>query len=229
MKTNIRRLLPTFFLFSLITILSSNHIGAFKKVEPKNDFTTKQIIVENNVTEIIGSNSQSANNIELQTLVYDPLIHVSAEWIDLPEYPGYHGTKTWENYKAITNRASKQYQLQTFATTDEYGFRKLDGRYLVAVGTYFLAPSGTYIDIMLDNGTIIPAIVGDIKSDKHTDEKYNVYTMHSKCATEFICDASISQYCNGDVSYVFPDKWKSNVYSIRVYDYNYLIDGPTKK
>lgn len=158
--------------------------------------------------------------IEMEELVKDPLILAGFEWYDLPEYAPYHGTKTWENYTAISNRASKHYQLQQFCTTDEYGFRKLEDRYVVAIGTYFHAPVGAYIDILLENGTEIPAIVGDIKSDAHTDAT-NTYTIHTSCATEFICDKSITRYCRGDISDVFPE-WESKATSIKVYDYNYF-------
>ncbi|MDO5150838.1 MAG: hypothetical protein Q4D76_15835 [Oscillospiraceae bacterium] len=30
------------------------------------------------------------------------------------------------------------------------------------------APCGTYIDLIIENGVLIPCIVGDIKADAHT-------------------------------------------------------------
>lgn len=163
--------------------------------------------------------------IELQSMQKNPLFSAKTNMVELPKNPKYTGAKTWENYKAISNRASRQYKLQVLAESDDYGFRKLDGRYLVAIGTIFQAPSGTYVDIYLENGTIIPCIVGDIKSDAHTDES-RTYTIHSMCATEFICDSKITNHCSGDVSKVFPE-WFSKVNSILVYEYNYFENGPT--
>ena len=110
----------------------------------------------------------------------------------------------------------------------EYGFRMLDERYMIAIGTYFNAPVGTYVDLYLYDGPIIPCIVGDIKSDAHTDEIYHAYTVKSGCATEFIASSEIKKYCNGDVTDV-ARKFKNPVIAIRVYDYNYLTNGPIKK
>ena len=45
------------------------------------------------------------------------------------------GKKTYMSYKTITDKTSRQYELQTIAYTDEYGFRKIGDRYLVAIGT----------------------------------------------------------------------------------------------
>ena len=53
---------------------------------------------------------------------------------------------------------SVQLCLQQEAVTDVNGFRLLDNRYLVAVGTFCNAPCGTYIDLILENGVLIPCL-----------------------------------------------------------------------
>jgi len=53
----------------------------------------------------------------------------------LPENPDYWGFKSYEPYYLITAQ-SIQLCLQYDAITDSNGFRLLDGRYLVAVGTF---------------------------------------------------------------------------------------------
>jgi len=135
---------------------------------------------------------------------------------ELPENPAYTGFKAYEPYTSITSKSSRQWQLQQDAVTDINGFRLLDGRYLVALGTYFDAPCGTYVDIILENGVLIPCIVGDIKSDAHTDEETHTYSQ-CMCATEFIVD---EKYCPvrdiGNISYVY-DEWNSKVKCIWVY------------
>lgn len=50
-----------------------------------------------------------------------------------------------------------------------------DGRYLVAVGTYFANNIGDKIDILFDDGTILKCVVGDFKADRHTDETHRYY------------------------------------------------------
>lgn len=139
----------------------------------------------------------------------------------LPYNGKYGGFKSYESYTAITDKDSDQYALQTMAWTDTDAFRRVEDYYLVAVGTYFEAPVGTIVDVVLDNGTVIPCIVGDIKSDEHTDSSYHIWT-ENQCATEFIVDALFTEaQTTGDVSCVFPE-WQSEVVSIKVYEKNYL-------
>ena len=137
----------------------------------------------------------------------------------LPENPDYWGFKSYEPYYLITAQ-SIQLCLQYDAVTDSNGFRLLDGRYLVAVGTFCNAPCGTYIDLMLENGVLIPCIVGDIKADIHTDET-NTFTVASMCASEFIVDDTISPAAwYGDISMVY-EEWNSKIHSVRVYNKNF--------
>jgi len=137
----------------------------------------------------------------------------------LPENPDYSGFKSYEPYYLITSQSVQLY-LQYDAVTDDNGFRLLDGRYLVAVGTFCNASCGTYIDLILENGVLIPCIVGDIKSDAHTDDTH-AYTSSTMCASEFIVDDRICPAAwSGDVSTVY-EEWGANVKAIRVYYMNY--------
>lgn len=139
----------------------------------------------------------------------------------LPYNGNYGGFKSYESYTAITDKDSDQYALQTIAWTDTDAFRRVDDYYLVAVGTYFEAPVGTAIDVVLENGTVIPCLVGDIKADEHTDSSYHIWS-DNNCATEFIVDALFTDAkTTGDVSSVYP-AWQSRVVSIKVYENNYL-------
>lgn len=170
-------------------------------------------------TDIIVGGSD--NRLESDVLTKDALYNVNYTVYDLPKYAPYYGQKAYENYSAITSRPSKQYKLQEVAYTDEYGFRLYQDRYLIAVGTYFNAPVGTYIDVELANGVIIPCIVGDIKSDRDTEDN-NVYSLSCACATEFIVDGRIiDPYTRGDVSYII-EGWDSEVVHIIVYEHNYF-------
>lgn len=139
------------------------------------------------------------------------------------EVNNHNGMKTWMPY-TLFNKISNQYKLQTYAKTDIHGFREIDGRYLVAVGTGVNVPVGGYIDIYLSNGEIIPAIIGDIKADADTDSKH-ITTVSSGCVCEFIVDkASLTSIITlmGDVSYQY-DEWQSPIVAFKVYDsLNYL-------
>lgn len=140
---------------------------------------------------------------------------------DIPRNSGF---KSFMSYRSITCRTSDQFLLQDkYAYTGKYGIRQVDGRYCVAVGTAFDAGIGTYIDLILENGTVIPCIVADIKASCHTLAD-NITTAASGCVSEFVVDTGklsfkVKQY--GDVSKCCKE-WDSPVEMIRVYEKNIL-------
>ena len=134
------------------------------------------------------------------------------------DIPKTRGFKSYMPYTAITNKKSKQYKLQQIASTGAYGIRVVDSRYLVAIGTAFNAEVGTYIDLILEDGFVIPCIVGDVKSPRHTDSS-NMITMHNGCVSEFIIDSKAlhkSIKKSGDVSSCNKN-WSGCVRAIVVY------------
>ena len=142
------------------------------------------------------------------------------------EAPITSGFKSYMPYTAITSQSSNQYKLQQMAYTGNYGIRMMDGCYCVAIGTGVNADIGTYYDLILENGTIISCIVGDVKADKHTD-KDNMVTVANGCLTEFIVNSSAldrNAKRMGDISYCC-DEWNSRVKKIRVYDKNTFEEG----
>ena len=128
------------------------------------------------------------------------------------------GFKSYMPYTAITKINSKQYKLQQWAHTDYQGFRIYEGRYIVALGSGVGATVGQYVDIVLQNGTHIPAIMGDAKSDADTDAS-NLFCSNG-CCTEFIIDKNylISLVkTSGDCS-LANAAWQSPVVAINVLD-----------
>ena len=83
-------------------------------------------------------------------------------------YPGGGEFKCYMDYRAITSTGSPQYQLQQEAYTDEYGLRKVDDFYCVALGSAFGSKIGARYIITLDNGNQVPVILADQKADQHT-------------------------------------------------------------
>lgn len=134
--------------------------------------------------------------------------------------PETSGFKSFMSYKSITSKSSPQYKLQhEKAYTGKNGIRQVDGRYCVAIGSYFTNEIGALFDLVLENGTVIPCILADQKADKDTDSQ-NIITRHNGCLSEFIVDVGnlkreIARM--GDVSY-FNNNWDSPVESIRVYE-----------
>lgn len=78
---------------------------------------------------------------------------------------------SYERLTAITAKNSHQYGFcYSKCAADKDGFlRDKDGRYAVAVGTAYADAVGDKIDVQYQDGTIVKMVVGDFKSDRHTD------------------------------------------------------------
>lgn len=121
------------------------------------------------------------------------------------------------DYRCITNTSSRQYKLQKKAYTGSYGIRQVDGRYCIAVGSYYTEKIGTYIDLILKNGTVIPCILADCKANKDTDGK-NQKTADGSLV-EFVVDTpklSKKVRIRGDVAYS-TKAWNSKIVKIKIH------------
>ena len=132
--------------------------------------------------------------------------------------------KSFES-KNVFGRATNQQKLQNMASTDSKGFRVVGGRYCIAVGSAIGEEIGTYIDLVLENGTVIPCVMGDQKADCDTD--WSNQRTSNGCVSEFIVDVN-RLCCNGtragslgDVSYA-NEGWNSRVKEFRIYEQNVL-------
>lgn len=137
-----------------------------------------------------------------------------------PEYAiptGNTGFKSYMDYRAITNKNSAQWDLQTKCWTDKDGLRRKGDYYVVALGSYYADHIGDRFIVTLDTGVEIPVIVGDLKADKHTDatNRYTLTEDGRKNILEFVVDTqSLPEMARkmGDISYV--GGFKGNVRSI---------------
>ena len=137
-----------------------------------------------------------------------------------PEYAipsGNTSFKSYMDYRAITNKNSAQWDLQTKCWTDKDGLRRKGDYYVVALGSYYADHIGDRFIITLDTGVEIPVIVGDLKADKHTDatNRYTLTEDGRKNILEFVVDTqSLPEMARkmGDVSYV--SGFRGNVRSI---------------
>lgn len=127
--------------------------------------------------------------------------------------------KSFMSYESITSKSSHQYQLQQNAYTGEYGIRKVYNRYCIAVGSYFTTEIGTYIDLVLQNGIVIPCVLADCKADKDTDNLH-MKTIHDQSLVEFVINTKcIDSYVlkTGDISNVCVE-WNSPIIKIKIYE-----------
>ena len=140
--------------------------------------------------------------------------------------PNHRDFKSFMPYEAIKSWTPKD--LQDVAYTGTYGIRMVDGRYCVAVGTACKADIGTYVDLVLANRTVIPAIVSDTKADKDTQSN-NLITADNDCCSEFIVNVESLPYAvrnsnhtgSGNISSCCKE-WESPVVEIRVFKTNYF-------
>ena len=146
--------------------------------------------------------------------------------IQVPQTEGYTGMKKYESYTSITVTSSLQWKMAHEAdmTVDSNGFCKWGGRYGVAVGSVVCKTIGTYIDVVLENGTVIKCVMFDMKSDDDTTANHMFTDSTNPCCSEFTVDlATLNPTVKqmGDCSYL-KDKWKSKVKEFRVYQTNWL-------
>lgn len=199
------------------TLLRAGSIQAM--AQELNDLDTQAIVTYTD-DAIVGAEI-SEEVVEPEEIINTTTYNIASTFINNEGVTvKYDGKKTYERYGKIT--AYTAGDLQDIATTDENGFRKLDDRYMVAIGSAFNTEIGQYFDLVLENGTVIPCIMGDLKADVHTDATHT-FTSASKCATEFIVDTKmipkdIKQA--GDVSKL-DSSWDSKVVQIVVYDKYY--------
>ncbi len=143
------------------------------------------------------------------------------------EIANHNGMKTWMPYN-LFGKKTQQYKLQQYAETDSLGFRCVNGRYICAIGTGADVEVGQYFDLVLENGEIVPCIVGDIKADFDTNAD-NLTTTYSGCVCEFIVDDSVLLKAvkrSGDVSAI-DESYDSPVKAIRVYEKINFFEGKT--
>ena len=154
---------------------------------------------------------------KMELLLWQKIIVNSRVRDDVPR----NHIKSYMGYHMITATSSPQYRLQhTLAYTGNYGIRQVNGRYCVALGSAYITKIGTYFDLILENGTVIPCILADQKDDKDTDSS-NKITEHDMSLTEFVVSEwSLSSNVTrmGDISYA-ANSWNSPVKYIKIYDY----------
>lgn len=105
--------------------------------------------------------------------------------------------KSFMDYRTITNRASRQYELlhSSNIITNEQGLRcyQLDDQVypLVAVGSGVTTQVGQRLDISIQANNqpehVLQAVVGDLKADKDTDSTHT-YHVVDKSMVEFLVD-----------------------------------------
>lgn len=128
--------------------------------------------------------------------------------------------KSYMPYTAITNESSDQWKLQHSdeCYTGDYGIRMVNGRYCVAVGSAFTTKIGTWLDVVLTDGTVIECVLADCKADVDTDSTHT-YCVYDETTVEFVIDKDvIDPDAKKRGSFHIIDGWEAGVEYIVVYD-----------
>ena len=185
--------------------------GESEEAVAESDSVSVSSVAGSSVTEESESDPENQENVTGTEATEQPETYEV-----IKEYPITDGntTKTVLPYKAF-GKNTNQAKLQSLCQTNEVGLRVYDGRFTIAVGTYFDTAVGQYFDLVLENGTVIPCIMGDLKADIHTDSR-GLFTEASGCMTEFIVDRTYLPNKNS-ATYCYDD-WNSKVVDVIVYN-----------
>ena len=108
-------------------------------------------------------------------------------------------SKTYMDYRAITDKSSKQWKLlQTMTIGDDGMIRDDDGYIAAALGSAF-GPIGSRYIFTLEGGKELKIIKADQKQDRHTG-KDNIFGLNNWDIIEFVVDSrKMPIYPNGYV------------------------------
>lgn len=134
------------------------------------------------------------------------------------QVPSQNGFFSYMDADCITSKGTDQYKQKSDYVLDPSGIWTYDGRYCVAVGSYYTQEIGKCIDIYLKNGNVITGVLADCKDDKDTDSTCRQNPNGS--IVEFIVnEPSLSRDVKkyGNCAYAYPESWLSEVDRIDVY------------
>lgn len=136
---------------------------------------------------------------------------------DTKSVPDQNGFFSYMDADCITSVGTDQHEMKSKYRLDSSGIWTYDGRWCIAVGSYYTTQVGQYIDIVLKNSTTITGILADCKSDKDTDSTRRQNANGS--IVEFVVnESSLSSEVkrNGSCAYAYP-QWQSEVDHIDIY------------
>ena len=97
---------------------------------------------------------------------------------------------TYMPYTTVTSKNSNQYKLlysDECYTDINTGIRMVDGRYCIAMGSYYSHKVGQKVDLVFTDGRVVHCIIGDCKADVHTDPTHRFHSVDGSVA-EFVVD-----------------------------------------
>ena len=127
--------------------------------------------------------------------------------------------KTHMSYRAITCKSSPQYKLQQEAVTDpDSHIRMSEDCYLVAVGTGYADHVGQKLRVTMTSGMQVTCMVGEFKSDRHTDPSHRYHVGGMENGVYYKGDGSVIEFIT-DTGYQtddIPEAFDGTIHNISV-------------
>lgn len=123
--------------------------------------------------------------------------------IIIKETPSNNGFKSYMDADYIKDTSSAQYALKQYYEMSDIGVWTVEGRYCVAMGSYYTHDIGTKIDLVMYNGNVVHCILADCKADIHTDSS-NRQNPNGSIVEFVVNESSLCDYVRkvrGDLSY----------------------------
>ena len=177
---------------------ANGHVGFVASDAENGYFVSNEGNAGANADRVYSDKKKSVQGLCFVTPPYDDAGTVketfTANWVEreLPNLTSAQmASKTYERYQMVKNTESANYKLlnSSEASTNEHGFRIYkDKYYMIALGTYY-GSAGTWVKLQFGDGTVIHAVMGDEKSDAHTDSKHMYHVQNGINFLEIIVDA----------------------------------------
>ena len=185
--------------------------------------TTVDSTIEYGLTA--GAIGKTAQMTTIEPVVEEHIVELVEEeapqWIEM-DVPSNNSFKSYMGAHKITDTSSAQYQLKSEYLDSACGIKLVDGDcYVIALGSYYTTTIGTRVDLVMDNGSVVRCVVGDIKADKDTDETNRQHSIDNS-VVEFIVNTntlSSEAKSHGDCSWADP-RLMGEIKTIRVYKEN---------
>lgn len=219
-KKDFQRIAIIVFVLAMLTIVLESFAGCTLALECEKE--RKERVVSE-----LELKTRALESKYMSSYVLEPDPDVSIEKNDSPvlgspigeskSVPSQNGFFSYMDADCITSVNSDQYAQKKDYRLDSSGIWTYDGRWCVAVGSYYSTEIGKCIDICLKNGTVITGVLSDCKSDKDTDSTRRQNPNGS--IVEFIVnESSLSKEVkkHGNCAYAYP-QWESEVDHIDIY------------
>lgn len=173
-----------------------------------------------NATSFAGVTSMVNNMMTLEyTCEESEVIEVSEPQYTTYNVPTNNSFKSYMDCSYITNTSSKQYAFKSEYLCSACGIMLVDGRYVIALGSYYTTNIGNRVDLVMENGAIVECIIGDVKANKDTDSTNRQHSIDNSVVEFIVSTDFLSNKVRtmGDCSYA-DERLIGEIKEIRVYD-----------